>query len=74
MHHDDHISARGQSLAIASLLIAPIAVVTIVYKRLQAKAASDFDRTIGTVVVDKNPYIDQSGNSRTVASNVFSAL
>src|ERR1019366_3132550 len=61
MDHDDDVGAGGQCFAVAGLLIAAIAVVAVVDKRLQTEPVRDFESAIGTVVVDQNADIDQVG-------------
>jgi len=59
MKHDDHVSAFGQSFAVAGLLIAAVTVVAIVLEDLQAEAACEIDGAVGAVVIDKNADIHE---------------
>ena len=74
MHHDDHVRARGQRLAIAGLLVASVAVVLVMHKELQPQLGA-----ISTVRSElwsstRMRISTSSGSSATVASSVFSAL
>ena len=64
MHHDDHVCARGQGLAVAGLLVAAVSVILVVHKKLQAQLLGDLDRAVGTVIVHQNADIHQFGQLR----------
>ena len=61
MHHDHDVRARRQSFAVASLLVAPVAVVAVVDKTLQSQAVRHLDSPVGTVVIHQNADIHQLG-------------
>ena len=61
MHHDDHVGAFGEGLAIAGLLVAAVAVVAVVHEHAQAEAARDLDGSIGTVVIHQDADVNQLG-------------
>ena len=61
MKHDDDVGAGGQSLAIAGLLVASVAVVAVVLEDIQAQLPGEIDGVVGTVVVHQNADVDQVG-------------
>jgi hypothetical protein len=61
MHHDDHVCARGQRLAIARLLVAAVAVVAVVDEVVQAESLRDLDCVIGAVIVHEDAGIHGVG-------------
>ncbi len=59
MHHDDHIRARGQGLAVAGLLVASVAIILVMHEQLQPQLVGNFDGAVGAVIVHENADIDQ---------------
>ena len=64
MHHDDHVSARGQGLAIAGLLVASVAIVLVMHKELQSQSLGNFHGAVGAVIVHQNADVHQFGQFR----------
>src|SRR5438105_12636014 len=46
MHHNHHVGARSQSLAIARLLVASVAIILVMDEELQSQALGDFDGAV----------------------------
>ena len=61
VHHDDHIGASGQRLAIAGLLVAPVAIISIVNEDLKTQLLRYLDGAVRAVVVDKDTDIHKLG-------------
>src|SRR5215469_14674046 len=59
MQHDDHVRARRQSLAVASLLIASVPIVAVMPEDIESQPPSQFDGLIAAVIVHKNADVDQ---------------
>ena len=56
---DDHVllGPGGQRFAIASLLVASVAIVAIVHKNLKPEGVSQFHRFIGRTIIHQNAGI-----------------
>ena len=61
MHHDHDIGAGGERFAVARLLIAPVAVITIVDQHAEAELAGETGGVVAAVIVDENFRVDQRG-------------
>ena len=61
MHHDHDVCARGESLAIAGLLVAAIAVIGIVDKGQHAEPAGESGGPVLAGVIDKDLDVDHVG-------------